>query len=267
MPEILNGRTKSSILRLIHEKNVPLLENGLVDIDGLNLYLHPNPHYVPLHAAPGWKYHHVNHPESSFKQWGTDISERDHRLVALRNSSYQQLHMRISSEAIYHNVHEVYVPHPTSESVDKALRDFERLDLLGAACLYLNLLKGTSEYKFDEGSANPRWMQPISLRDRVNFFTEVREEYASALIRAEILPERLVTSAIKRLSMHLRDPYLGKLADQRLESDPVFYPVRTPSHKTLLSKANRLISLDFLANGRQHNDALQTEVDRVELAA
>ena len=78
-----NG-SKRAFLRGGHAKEVPTLENGLVDFDGLRLYLHPNPNSVPLQRTHGWKYHHINHPESSFKQWEKPLEERDPRLVALR---------------------------------------------------------------------------------------------------------------------------------------------------------------------------------------
>lgn len=251
---------KPPIVRGRHERPVPTLDSGLVDLDALALYMHPNPLYVPLYRTPGWKYHHLNHPESSFKQWSTDLEERDARLVILRNSSYQQVHMRVTSEAIYHNVHELYVPRPVSESVDAILRDFEKLDMLGAACLYLNLVKGCSEYRVDAGSLSPPWMEEVTLKERVGFMEEVRADMAQVLVEAEIIPQRLVTSALKRVSMHLRDPYMGHLADQRLASDPVFYPVRVPSQQTLLIQANKLMATELLSSER----ALQTGVDTVE---
>lgn len=259
-------RSKRPILRNLHSRKVPLLDTGLVNLDDMKMYLHANPEYVPLQRRAGWKYHHVNHPLSSFEQTGLDSEDRDQELIRLRRSSYQQVHMRVTNERIYHNVHEIQVPHPPRETVVKTLADFERLDMLGATALFLRLSRGSSEYDVDNEAIVPMWMKEIEPRDRINFIEEVREEHASALVRTEVIPQRLVTSAIKRLSLHLKeDPYLVKLANKRLESDPVFYPLRVPSHKTLLDKAKRAIALEFMVT--QEVSSLQSGVNRLELAA
>lgn len=254
----LKKNARPAIVRLRHQKPAPTLDNGMVDMDGLVTYMHPNSLSVPLYPRKGWKYHHVNHTKTSFRQAHLPLEDRDEGLVFYRNSPYQQLHLRVSSEATYHNLHEQNISHPASEVVEAALRDFERLDMLGAACLTLNILNGQSKYR---ANADERLLESMNSKEMISFMEEVREDCARAVVKAEIIPDKLVTSALKRLALHLEDPYMSAVAARRLRSDPFFYPVKVPSARTLMIKANKLIGLNS-----QVKD-LPTIRDEIELAA
>jgi len=257
---------KESIQRARHEKPVPTLESGLVDMDALSMYLHRNPLFVPLYATRGWEYHHVNHPKTVYKQESLPEEERDERLIWFRGSTYQQLHMRIGSEEMYHDVHEIYGTRPPMATIEMALRDFRRLDVVGASAIYLNLLNGNNQYNVDVGSFNPPWIEDVDIFQRREVMQEARADAERGVSSAEVLEPRLVTSALKRLALALKDPYINKLADRRLSTDPNFYPVRTPSHKTLLTIANGILFREFVESNSA-GETLQTEVERVQLAA
>lgn len=250
------------IVRLRHAKKVPRLASGLVDPSVLDIYLHHNPYAVPLKKTPGWKYHHMHYPKPFYKLPG--VPPEENPLESFRSNSYNQVKLRISNEQVFHRLYEIWMARPPMETIEATLRDYERLDMLGAACMYLNAMEGSSQYGVDEGSLNPSWVEPVPLKDRISFIEEVREDHARDLIRAEVLPDRLVTSAIKRLSLSLQDPYLARLANRRLESDPVFYPVRTPSHKLLLMKVNNLIKLEFGLTDWEPTPALQTGANQLQ---
>jgi hypothetical protein len=175
--------------------------------------------------------------------------------------------MRITSEEILHLSHEREVPHPSTETLEPALNDFERLDMIGAATLFLDLAHGSNQHRVDPEAVVPDWMRGIPSKDRLSFITEIREDMAKSLVRAEIIPSRLVTSAIYRLSLQLNgDRYLTQLAERRLASDPVFYPVRVPSDKTLLDKAKRMIALEFIHGQNVTPELMQTEDEALSLA-
>lgn len=251
---------RPKIVRGLHQKPVPLLPNGLVNFDGMSTYLHPNPNGVPLYKTRGWKYHHALFSWCSFERPGYDDENRNAQLRRLHRSSWQQLHMRVSSEAVFHLAHEMNVPHPPIETTEAALDELERLDMIGAATIFLCLSRGSSQYKIDQEALSPDWMNDIDEMEKLGFITEVREDMTRSLVRTEVIPQRLVTSALARLSLHTnRDPYITKLTERRLGLDPIFYPVRVPSHKVLLDKAKKMIALEFI-----HGQSVTTKSMQIE---
>lgn len=214
---------------------VPLDNNDLVDLSRLQTYIHPNPDHIPLTSTPGWKYHHVYHPRTVYTQKNINPLDKDQKLIDFRGYQYNQLMMRVSAERIYHEAHQTTEIPPEPHVIEGVLRDFRRFDALGAVCVGVMLARGDrGAYHIDPETFHHLGIKDIPRKDRQDFFLGAREEAVEELEEIEFTPQRLVTSAIKRLAKRLGDePFLSRLAEERLAKDPVYFPIKTPSRQAL----------------------------------
>jgi hypothetical protein len=69
--------------------------------------------------------------------------------------------------------------------------------------------------------------------------------------------------------MHLQDSFLSEMADTRLSSDPVFYPVKVPSMRYLMIAAHQLFPAEYCDPTGEDTpiESVQTDKNRLELVA
>jgi hypothetical protein len=218
--------------------------SGLVDLSCYRPYLVDPPDQVPVRfpATDGsvFVHQHVYFTEPQYRQLDLPREERDSRLSALRNSPYNQVAMRRLRERQLHLDKEPFVDPPPIDNIDKALKDYADIDLVGAASLGIRLTMRGKHINTWSLNFDPPELQALSRHDRIDIFKAEREKALSSLSPPRIVPDILVASALKRMATRLKDRTLDRIANERL-IDEYYYPLRVPKRGHLRNIGNLVL--------------------------
>lgn len=229
----------------------PRHESGLVDLDCYLTYLPDHPDTVPIYLVP-FNESPVVHQHVYFRWFGyrspgkTPDEGNLNPLAKFRNFSHNQILMRRTEELRLHQDFEDDVRPPPDETVSKSLEDFRRLDQLAASTIGLELTLHPEcrwQYFPDSGPALASYYVPKL--DIADYFDNQRELAIESLAHPKISPQRVITSAIKRLSVYLQDERLSSEADERLAADLQYYPLRMRHKQHFYDLSNFMLNQEF----------------------
>lgn len=225
-------------------------DSGLVNLESYLPYLVDRPESVPISLPlknQGPLVHqHVYFREPDYRQDGVPVEEKDWDLVWMRNISYNQIIMRRRLEVRLHHDHEEHVLPPSPDTNRKCLEDYGHIDTIGAAIIgKVIALNPEIQPAMLPGSTRPARINVLSPEERAEFFDGQLTTSLEAITHPEITPERVITSALKRMSIYLKDPELQSEAGRRLKEDNTYYPLRMPKLGKLFHLSNELIAGAF----------------------
>jgi hypothetical protein len=224
--------------------------SGLVNLESYLPYLEHPPEDIPItlpfnNQGP-LVHQHVYFREADYRQDGVPVEDKDMDLVWMRRISYNQVIMGRLSELILHRDHEEHVAPPSPETNQKCLEDYAHIDAIGAAIIgKVVALKPEVRPVILPGSGQPARMDVLSPLERAEFFDNQLAISLEALRQPKVTPERVVTSALKRMSIYLNNPELQSEADRRLREDSIYYPLRMPKMGKLYHVGNELVARAF----------------------
>ena len=220
-------------------------ESGLVSLESYLPYLVDPPDQVPIDPATGqdeqFVYQHIYFQASKYYQKHIPEGERDPRLTALRNSPYNQILMRPKRELKLHKEHEDHVEIPGDEVIDQALADYYDLDIVGASSLGLIALRNAKKRSIHKLSLYRPLGRNLSHADKLDIFETHLDNVLVSLENPRVTPERVVASALKRISGLLQDKRLDRLAEELMPEDRIYYPLKVPRIGYLLEISKSLL--------------------------
>lgn len=229
----------------LREKN-----SDLVNLESYLPYLIDPPETAPItlpfnNQGP-FVHQHVYFQEAAYRQDGVPPEDKDWGLVWMRNISYNQVIMRRHMELKLHQEHEEDVAPPSSETNSYCLEDYNQVDIIGAATVGKNVaLNPMLQPIILPDSGRPARVDDLSPEERANFFDQQLEGSLAALEQPLVTPQRVITSALKRMSALLNSAELESLANKRLEEDVIYYPLRMPKVAKLYHLSNELVIRAF----------------------
>lgn len=206
------------------EREVPTGLNGLVPPEHLIAYLPDDPATVPLdvdplvhleHKPDDWHYHHVYFTKKRYNNSGNG------RHLAFRGSRYNQVNIRVRNHGLYHREHERFVKFPPIDEINYFLEEADILNRLSAAS------QGLRDDKYDD--------------EDKEVFSSIIDESISRIDTFGIMPDIVVTGALKRIAIRTGDILLDSIAEKRIEIDPIYLPVYIPKTEILQEAASRLL--------------------------
>lgn len=222
----------------------------LVNLECYMPYLTDAPEDVPISLPPNnngpFVHQHIYFQESKYRQDGVELEKKDMNLVWMRRISYNQIIMRRHIEPKLHRDHEDHVIPPPPETNRQCLEDFEHVDNIGAAILgKVMALKPDAHPDLLDKFGYPARYKFLSPTDRADFFDEQYAISLEAIKSPQITPERVISSALKRMSIFLEDSELEAEADRRINGDKTHYPLRMPKLSQLYQRSNVMIARAF----------------------
>jgi hypothetical protein len=210
--------------------------SGLVDLGDYIPYFVDPPGAVPTRPDVGstaynrFVHQHEYFIEPLYLQLDLPRRHRDRRFAALRNSYYSQIIMRDYKEKEMHFEKEQSVQPPSIETIDKTLLDYFDIDIVGATTYAIHELSSAKRQSTweEQHYTPPPEIESLSKRDKMKILITKRRQALEALASPRVIPEYLVTSALKRLGTSLRDYELNREADSRLEKDGFYFPLGVP---------------------------------------
>lgn len=244
----------------------------LVNLDSYLPFLPDHPDRVPIDNGNGdstfFVNQHIYFTEPSYWSIQTPSGEIDMRYRRLRSLTWSQIVMRRTEERRLHKTMEFTVDPPPPETVDATLRDYHDIDLVGGAVMGLaDVRSGYINEPRIYNHLTPPEIGRLSARDRVDIFRTIRDEALDRLAQPRIVPDKLVTSALKRLSSHLKDEVLEREARERMQSE-IYFPLRVPNIQTIRNIGHAIlldaVGYRSLEESRLIQLGLQTGVDKVQ---
>jgi len=229
----------------------PRHESGLVDFDCYLPYLPDHPDEVPIYVVPSpgspVVHQHVYFQLNGYRSPGKTSEEGNQNpLSRFRGFSYNQILMRRFEEKRAHRDFEDHVDPPPEITIEKSLMDFRHLDLLAATSIGLEMaLHPRRRRQYFPHIGAPVVSKTISRLDIADFFDGQREILIDAVRTPEISPQRVITSAIKRLSTYFGDARITKEADERLANDSQYYPLRMRHKEHFYNLSNYMLKKEF----------------------
>lgn len=257
-------------------------DNDLINPDIYLPYLVDHPDDAPIIMTreqrdvdvDDWVYQHVYFQKNFYMQKGEPDWLKDWVLSQFCTIPYNQIAMRRWMEQELHNTYEEHVIAPDTESMRRALIDFQKLDFLGAAALgkRVALVPEALNY-LSPGAGRAAGSSVASPQERAIYFDGIAEDMLDDLSSPLVVPEVVITSAIKRMSKMFGTERLDEEVKNRLPLDCTYLPVglRHPSvyyqvGTDMLKDASLLED-----NKKRYSEvgitALQTGVNRLELVA
>jgi len=248
-------------------ESFPRDSNGLVDLDSSYPdFLIDDPEDVPIiintRNREQWWYQHVYFQRLFYTQKGVPEFIKDMVLAQFCESPYNQMGMRPEKEQELHRMFEEHVLAPPPETQRNSLLDFGQIDILGAAAVgrRVALVPEAVEHLIP-GMVVPNGFVDMSPVEKAEFFDQVMDEALQVLRSPLVTPQRVITGAIKRIVRVVDNEILSEEAHRRTNRDGSYYPVRLRSPGFYYNLGVSMLK------SRSNVQALQTEVDQVELAA
>jgi hypothetical protein len=219
----------------------PRHENGLIDFDCYLPYLPDEPSETPVMSVANgvdWVYQHVYFTETAWRQFDRLPEERDAQRALFHLSTYNQIQMRPLEELRVHQDHEQEVEPLSCPVIEQSLADFGELDIIAATTLGIQVAKGSQIW--GEG-VKPSDHKILSPWDAADILEDIRALSLNKIMTSGITPQRVITSALKRAATLLNDRDLSFIADERLEEDSVYYPLRIPRLGRLSTISNQML--------------------------
>jgi len=228
----------------------PRHESGLVDFDCYLPYLPDHPDKAPIYVIPSPDspivHQHVYFQWNGYRSPGNHEEGIKNPLSKFRSFSYNQILMRRVEEKRAHQDFEDHVGPPPETTVEKSLMDFRHLDFLAAASIGLEMaLHPERRHQYFPHVGSPIVSKTVSRLDIADFFDTQREILIDAVRTPEISPQRVITSAIKRLSTYFGDARITKEADERLANDSQYYPLRMRHKEHFYNLSNYMLKKEF----------------------
>lgn len=213
--------------------------NGFVDYYNLRDYMHPEPDEAPFEPDPTriFENHHAAYP--------SDLYAHDAVLREWRNAFYNQIVLPADLEERLHNEQVERMYPPLIPVAEAGLRDFQRFTELGTVALELKIATDLECEDAERASREGGFYRNMSSDQRLEFFAPLREPSIAALDLMEVLPERHITSILRRFAVYLEDERLVEIARARLDIDPVYFPIRVPGKGHLHNLGNVMLKNAF----------------------
>ena len=233
--------------------------NGLIDLDSAYLpYIIDPPATVPITfngtAKDSWVYQHTIFQKRFYEQGEDPNWIKDQILRLYCVSPYNQIAMRDWMEQALHERYEEHVFAPPPESMRRAVADFDRLDVLGAAAIgkRIALVPEALPYLAPKVKPLKNPLPDASPVERGEFYDEIIQGQLESLESPLVTPQRIVTGAIARLGRFYNNEILQEIALDRTEADDYYYPVRLRHPRFYYNLSNRVDELQIAGEQQEH---------------
>jgi hypothetical protein len=244
---------------------------GSVDVSAYHPYiidpLEATPIYLNKKLREIWQPQHVLFQSRFYRQEGISKHIKDPVLRAICITPYMQIIMRRKQELLVHRDFMGHVVAPPPETQRRQMIDFELFDKLGAAALgrRMSLVPEAIE-NFISGHEVANGDPDLSPLERAECFDAVIGATLKELEKPLVTSQTHITGVVARLSQMTNNEQLRDETAKRIEKfgEAIPFALKSPTFyyglgNTMLKGAENVRPIK--------TEALQTEVDEVQLAA
>ncbi len=224
--------------------------NGLVDLECYLPYLPDPSGRVPIdppkYDGCDWVRQHVlfqrvvwnefTHPKLGVRPNSYNYRNHWANQVIMRNKKEKKLHLDFVDT----------VEPPDVAIINAAILELDHLDNLGAAIVGQEVVRDPVKMKaLLPKNDGPRYGHEMTGEERIRLFDSHVQEALEALGSLTVTDQRIVTSALARMAklfnlngiVHPLEPTV----EERLSKDHVYYPLHTPSIRSLYTVSNVML--------------------------